>query len=123
MEKKELQQLLDMLECGVLTTNQDTDIELLYANARFYEIIQYTPEEFEEKCGNKLLNVVLSEDKQKIRNLIARQKAAGGRLKLEFRIKKGNGLIAWLSFSANRTMNDGQMVYFCSCMDITSVKR
>lgn len=123
MEKKEMQQLLDMVECGVFTTKQDTDIELIYANARFYEIIQYTPEEFAEKCGNKLIDIVLSEDKQKIRNLIARQRAAGGKLQLEFRIKKGNDLTAWLSFSANRTMNDGHMVYFCSCMDITPMKR
>lgn len=123
MERNELRQLLDMVEYGVFTTKQDTDIELIYANARFYEIIQYTPEKFEEECGSKLLATLLPEDKQKVRNLIARQRAAGGKLQLEFRIKKGDGLIAWLSLSANSTMVDGQMIYFCSCMDITQTKR
>lgn len=123
MEKKELQQLLDMVECGVFTTHQDTDMELIYANARFFEMIQYTPEEFAEKYGSRLLDAVLPEDKQKIRSLIARQRVAGGKLQLEFRIKKGNGLVAWLSFAASRARDDGQMVYFCSCMDITQVKR
>ena len=73
MEQTELQQVLDMAECGIFTTKQDTEMQLIYANARFYEILHYTPEEFEKKFDGKLLAAVLQEDKQKVRNLIARQ--------------------------------------------------
>ncbi len=123
MDKIELQQMLDMAECGIFTTKQDTEMELLYANTGFYEILQYTPEEFKEKFDNRVLAAVLPEDKQKVRNLIARQRVAGGKLRLEFRAKRKNGLVAWVSFSANSILNDGQMIYFCSCMDITQTKR
>lgn len=123
MEQTELQQVLDMAECGIFTTKQDTEMQLIYANARFYEILHYTPEEFEKKFNGKLLAAVLQEDKQKIRNLIARQRAAGGKMQLEFRAKLKNGLISWISLSANSIMREGEMVYFCSCMDITHTKR
>lgn len=123
MEKTELQQVLDMAECGIFTTKQDTELQLIFANARFYEILHYTPEEFDREFDGKLLAAVLPEDKQKIRNLIARQRVAGGKVQLEFRTKLKNGLISWISLSANSIMTDGQMVYFCSCMDITHTKR
>ncbi|MDO4165800.1 MAG: EAL domain-containing protein [Eubacteriales bacterium] len=123
MEKIELQQMLDMAECGIFATKQDTEMELLYANIRFYEMLQYTPEEFQEKFDNRVLAAVLPEDKQKVRNLIARQRVAGGKLRLEFRAKRKNGLVAWISFSADSIQKDGQMIYFCSCMDITQAKR
>ena len=123
MEQTELQQVLDMAECGIFTTKQDTEMQLIYANARFYEILHYTPEEFEKKFDGKLLAAVLQEDKQKVRNLIARQRAAGGKMQLEFRAKLKNGLISWISLSANSIIRDGEMVYFCSCMDITQTKR
>lgn len=123
MEQAELQQVLDMAECGIFTTKQDTEMQLIYANARFYEILHYTPEEFEKKFNGKLLAAVLPEDKQKIRTLIARQRAAGGKVQLEFRAKLKNGLISWISLSANSIMTGGEMVCFCSCMDITHTKR
>ncbi|MDE6853249.1 MAG: EAL domain-containing protein [Lachnospiraceae bacterium] len=123
MERTELQQILDMAESGIFTTKQDTEMQLIYANARFYEILHYTPEEFQEEFGGKLLAAVLPEDKQKIRNLIARQRAAGGKVQLEFRAKLKNGLVSWISLSAKSVMTDGGMVYCCSCMDITHTKR
>ncbi len=123
MEQMELEQVLDRAECGIFTTRQDTEMQLIYANARFYEILHYTPEEFKEKFDGKLLAAVLQEDKQKVRNLIARQRAAGGKMQLEFRTKRRNGMISWISFSASSVMTQGEMVYFCSCMDITQNKR
>lgn len=123
MEITELQQMLDMTEYGIFTTKQDTEMELIYANARFYEIFQYTPEEFAEAFGNWVLSAVLPEDRQKVRNLIARQRAMSGKLQLEFRVKRKNGSLAWISFTGNSYKDDGQNIYFCSCVDITQTKR
>lgn len=123
MNKEELQQVLEMTECGIFTTKQDTEMELLYANSRFYEILHCTPEEFEEQYNNRLFEAVLPEDKQKVRNLIARQRVAGGKLQLEFRTKHKSGLVTWISLSANSIVEDGELICFCSCMDITDNKR
>ncbi len=71
-----------------------------YASGKFYSMLQYSKEEFEEKYNNSLMAVILPEEKQKVKNLIARQFAAGGIVKVECRVKRKDGTIAWLAISA-----------------------
>ena len=123
MDSKELRRLLNMSECALFIATPGADIELLYANAKFYSMLQYTSEEYHDKFGNCLMAVVIPEEKQRVRALIARQIAAGGTLHLEFRATRKDGNIAWLSLSAHTVMVDGEMRYYSSCMDITKIKR
>jgi len=123
MDSKELRRLLNMSECALFIATPGADIELLYANTKFYSMLQYTNEEYHEKFGNCLMAVVIPEEKQRVRALIARQMAAGGTLHLEFRATRKDGNIAWLSLSAHTVMVDGEMRYYSSCMDITKIKR
>ena len=120
---KELKRLLNMSECALFIAKPGAEIEILYANAKFYSMLQYTSKEYHEKFGNCLMAAVLPEEKQKIRNLIARQIAAGGTLHLEFRALRKDGNVLWISLSAHTVMVDGEMRYYSSCMDITKIKK
>ena len=116
-------QLMDLSECAMFSALQGADIKLIYGNQKLYSMIQYTPEEFEEKCQNRLMDIILQEDKQKVRMLIARQSIMGGVIHLEFRIQRKDGTIQWVSLSAKSVMVEDSMRYYCSCIDITQQKR
>ena len=123
LKKKEMERLINLSECAMFAAFHGSDIELKYANKKFYSIIQYSPEEFKERFQNKLMDLILPEEKQKMRALISRQSAAGGLIHLEFRIKRKNGSIYWISMIAQSAMEDDEMMYYGSCTNITQQKR
>ncbi len=123
ISQKEFMTLMNSSECAMFIAKSGSEIELLYANDKFYSMLQYTKEEYTEKFGNNVMATVLNEEKQKLRNLIARQAAAGGTLKLEYRAVKKDGSIAWLSLSAQAVVKDNQLIYYSSCLDVTKSKK
>ena len=80
-----------MSECAFFISKPGGEMEITYASKKFYSILQYTKEEFQEKFKNSLMAVILSEEKQKVKNLIARQFAAGGAVNIECRVKRKDG--------------------------------
>lgn len=123
LKKKEMERLINLSECAMFAAFQGSDIELKYANKKFYSTIQYSPQEFKEIFQNRLMDLILPEEKQKIRALISRQSAAGGLIHLEFRMKRKNGSIYWISMVAQSVMEDSEMMYYGSCTNITQQKR
>ena len=121
--KKELERLMDLSECAMFTAKKVPDIDVCYANKKFYALLQYTQQEFEEKYGKRLMDVIVPEEKQKVRNLIARQTAAGGLLQLEFRVQKKDGLVRWLSLTAQTVQTESEIMYYCSALDVTRQKQ
>lgn len=115
--------LMDLSECAMFSALQGPNITLLYGNKKLYSMIQYTPEEFAEQHRNRLMNIILPEDKQKVRMLIARQSSMGGVIHLEFRIRRKDNTSLWVSMSARGAMVNGKLRYYCSCSDVTQQKR
>ncbi len=120
---KELERLMNMAESALFIAKADSDMQIIYANDRFYSILKYTREEYMEQFDNNFMSAVLPEEKQKLRNLMARQAAFGGALNLEYRVARKDGTVAWISLSAHTVILDGQMVYYSSCQDITKTKK
>ena len=114
LSKTEMMQLIDRADCAMFTVEPGTDITVLFANKKFYSIIQYTPAEFKKEFGNRTMELVIPEEKQQVRNLIARQTAFGGVLHLEYRIKRKDGMVLWVSLTAEMAKVDGNMLYYCS---------
>lgn len=123
VSQKELLTLMNSSECAMFIAKSGPEMELIYANDKFYSMLQYTQEEYIEKFGNSLMATVLDEEKQKLRNLIARQAAAGGSLNLEYRAVKRDGSVAWLSLSAKAVVSENHLIYYSSCIDITKSKK
>lgn len=123
MHLGELENLLELSECATFILEQGAEFKLVYANKKLYDILQYTKKELHEKFDNRLMEVILPEEKQKIRNLIARQSAAGGHIHLEYRIQRKDGAVRFLSMTARTIMQENRMFYYCSCLDVTQQKR
>lgn len=123
VSQKELLTLMNSSEYAMFIAKSGSKMELIYANDKFYSMLQYTHDEYIEKFGNSLIATVLDEEKQKLRNLIARQAAAGGSLKLEYRAVRKDGSIAWLSLSAKAVVSENNFIYYSSCLDITKSKK
>ena len=85
MSEEELRNLLEYSECATFVLEQGMEFKVVYANPKFYQILRYTKEEFADQFENKLKELILPEEKQKISNLIARQSVAGGHIHLEYR--------------------------------------
>lgn len=123
LTKEEMNRLMNLSECAMFTARKDPEISIQYANKKFYDMLQYTPEQFQEQYQGHLMDVIIPEEKQKVRNLIARQAAAGGLLNLEFRVKKRDGSLRWISMTAQTVAARDDVWYYCSCIDITQQKR
>lgn len=123
MKKEDYERLINTAECGMMIIKMLAEPEILYANRYFYENLQYTKEEYAARFGNQAMGPVVPEEKQKIKALIARQSAAGGSIHLKFRAMRKDGSIVWMSFSAKRDINQGEMVYYCSCLDVSVSER
>ena len=119
MDGKIFEKLIEVSECAFFISKPGGEMEITYASKKFYSILQYTKEEFQEKFKNSLMAVILPEEKQKVKNLIARQFAAGGAVNIECRVKRKDGTTAWLSISAKTLLHMSENRFFCSCLDIT----
>ena len=122
IDDEDLKLLLQKAEYALVILDAGAELEIMYANDMFYQMLQYTAEEYQEKYGNSLMATVSNEEKQKLRNLIARQAAAGGKLRLEYRAIKKDGSVAWIFFAANMHIKDGKRCYYSTCIDVTKSK-
>ena len=62
------EKLIDVSECAFFISKPGGDMEITYASRKFYSMLQYSKEEFEEKYNNSLMAVILPEEKQKVKN-------------------------------------------------------
>ena len=122
IDDEDLKLLLQKAEYALVILDAGAELEIMYANDMFYQMLQYTAGEYQEKYGNSLMATVSNEEKQKLRNLIARQAAAGGKLRLEYRAIKKDGSVAWIFFAANVHIKDGKRCYYSTCIDVTKSK-
>ena len=123
MHKEQFARLAGMSECGMMITKMQAEPEIMYANDGFYKMFQYTPKEFQECFENRVMGPALLEEKQRMKALMARQVSMGGSIHLEFRAKRRDDSIIWISFTAKREAKPGSMIYYCSCLDISGSKR
>ena len=123
MHKEQFARLAGMSECGMMIAKMQAEPEIMYANDGFYKMFQYTPEEFRKCFENRVMGPALPEEKQRMKALMARQVSMGGSIHLEFRAKRKDDSIIWISFRAKREAKPGSMIYYCSCLDISGSKR
>ena len=123
MQKEDYERLINTAECGIMILKMLAEPEILYANNYFYTSLQYTKEEYFARFGKNALGPVVPEEKQKLKALIARQAAAGGSIHLKLKAMRKDGSIVWMSFTAKSDRNQGEMVYYCSCLDISVSER
>ena len=59
MDGKIFEKLIEVSECAFFISKPGGEMEITYASKKFYSILQYTKEEFQEKFKNSLMAVIL----------------------------------------------------------------
>ncbi len=122
MNKDYLKNLMDKADCGMFVTHLFPDAEILYANEYLYKMFQYTKKEYVDKFGNSAGAVISPDEKQKIKAIIGRQISAGGDVHLEFSGKRKDDSVIWISLAAHMVVENGETLYYCTCLDMTETK-
>lgn len=59
LDEQDLRRLLNMSECAMFVAKPGSQIELMYANERFYSLMQCTREEFSEIYHGSVMEMIL----------------------------------------------------------------
>lgn len=121
-ENKNLTELADSAECGLIKIAYNSEMTILYANEYFYTLHGYSREEYTELFNTNALARIHPNDLQRFKASVARQLSMGTALRFEYRVIKKDGSISWLLINGKMTTENQQIAYLCSCMDITTMK-
>ncbi len=120
-ELEELERLLEMAPCGIGLFDAATG-KRIFLNKAYYDIVGFTPEEYEVNHAVSDIDNILPEDLP-AKNISAVQFARDGRaMDYQYRIYRKDRSIIWLKMSAD-TVHIGDKAYaFTSFTDVTVIK-
>ncbi len=97
---------------GIFTARMDEGFTLLYANDFYYQLHGYTEQEFANQFQNKTALLVHPDDIEAVSAQVERAiRERQETLSLEYRVRRGDGKIAWLHASAGLTeTNEGLLL-------------
>lgn len=107
---RELRALTDNVIGGVLKSDTDVDFTLDYMSSGYLDLMGYTREAFAERFQDKLLNTILEEDRDKVRDGIRTQILRGDTIELEFRSLAREGRTVWFYYKG-RLVRDGDRLW------------
>lgn len=121
---KEIETLYASIPGGVIRCSRDEIFYMYYYNEGFLELVGYKEEEIENLFGNKLSNLIVSEDRKYIIATVNEQLKKGIRAKGEFRIRNKQGNVLWVLMKGQVIKNEGEVPQFCCVLvDITAEKK
>lgn len=102
----------------------DEDFTLKQLGPQTPMLAGYTPEELRDLFDNKIIQLVLPEDRARMRREFQEQLSRGSRAELEFRVRRKDSRIIWVLDKSLMVMaEDGQEYLHSFLTDITSTKR
>jgi len=109
---------------STFSCRNDQYFTLLALNRRLTELGGYTAEELRQRFGNRLLEMVHPEDREKVRREFTRQLRTGRHVQLEYRIVYKDGSIHWIyNRSYLITTQEGQEEIHSFLVDIQNLHR
>ena len=115
---------LPMLSDSSIVCRNDAGFTLLHLGSHVAQVAGYHPEELDGLFGSQLLELVLPEDREPLRNSLRRQFERGTQAEAEFRIRHRDGSYRWISERARLSLDDkGQEILHCYLTDITASRR
>ena len=119
-DRREVSILSDSTCC----CRNDRHFTLLELGGYIPALAGYSREELKEKFGNRLMELILPEDRERVRREFTRQLTRGSRAEAEFRVRHKNGSVIWvLDKSRLETGPQGEEILHVFLADITHSKR
>lgn len=121
----QMNSIINSVPGGVGRFSLDRDLQVLLASDGYYRLCGYSREEFAgPRMDHRAAALVLEEDRQTLRQAIRALVEEGKPLKVEYRIRKKDGSIAWhTAFCARSDQTDGRQVMDAVVIDTTETKR
>ena len=120
LSKDAIYQLL----AGVYCCRNDLWLTLDGDCAPLSTLLGYTEEELQTQFQNRLMNLVLPEDRQKIRRQMLDQLSHGRNVELEYRLLRKDGQVLWVLNKGHlMTREHGSEYLYCVLVDITQTKQ
>lgn len=112
--------LLDSTFC----CRNDEDFTLIQLGKQVQRLAGYSPEELETLFGNRLIGLVVPEDRDMIRKEFREQLSRGTSVELEFRVRRKDGKVLWvLDRSRLHVGQDGREYIYNFLTDISRTKQ
>ena len=112
------------LLAGVYCCHNDLWLSLEGDCEPLANLLGYTTAELKSQFQNRLINLVLPEDRQMIRRRIADQLSQGRNIELEYRLLSKDGQVVWVLNKGHLdTRSHGMECLYCILVDITQTKQ
>jgi diguanylate cyclase (GGDEF)-like protein/PAS domain S-box-containing protein len=119
----DLKQIMDVIPGGVARLAVNDNFEIHMANASFYQLCGYTPDEFRIQHNGGMLKIIDNRDREKLFRIIASANVDGDPIITEFRIIRKDGKTMWLSMHAQkRFVTNDERELLCVFTDISSLR-
>ncbi len=99
LKSKHLEMINETVPGGILIMEHDPFLTVTYANNGFYEMLGYTKEEFTQKLKNRCVDLIHPDDLSPTLESLERQTEIGNKFELQFRVRKKDDGIIWISCS------------------------
>lgn len=119
----ELELLYSIIPEGAVQCKVDENLTLLYYNNVFLKLIGYNKKELANIFDNKLMNIILPEDRQLFMNSILEHSISGSNTEIAFRMKHKSGKILHVIQKGKIVeTEDAVQCLYCVFVDITSAQ-
>lgn len=120
----DLKSITDVIPGGLARVSLSDNYDIIMANASFYHLCGYTPDDFRIHLKGGMNEIIDSRDREKLKRHITTSNLDGDPIITEFRIVKKDGKSIWLSMHARKTLaaNDSSYELLCVFTDISSLR-
>lgn len=120
---RNLQNVLASIDGGVVKIRMDENCTVLWANDGFYALYGCNRKDFADYTGNKACPALYPEDRQAFLGAVQQSVRSDCPSRLEYRIRKKDGSLTWLSGRVKFVGNDGNHPVFQAVLiDVTEQK-
>jgi len=115
---------LPILSDSTFLCSNEKNFSLIRLGSHVSRLAGYTPKELESVFGNRLMELVIPEDRENLWRTFQTQLSRGTQVETEFRIRYQDGSIHWVSDRARLSVDSsGKEVLNCILTDITGSRR
>lgn len=117
-------QTASILSDSTFLCRNDADFTLIRLGENIHRLAGYRPEELQELFQNRLIELIIPEDREKLRRTYRNQLNQGVTAEAEFRIRHKNGSISWIFDRSRLSIGpDGQEYLNSLLTDITESRK
>lgn len=116
----EMEALMQHTPGGLHSCRMDEGLRFLSMSQSFLKLTGYTRRQVSELFHDCFAEMIFPADRERIQAELRNQLEHGNSVRLEYRIRRGDGAVIWILDQGTRTMSEsGEPIFYCILVDIT----